>query len=302
MPDLPADPLFEFILERNPKNLIELRQYFDELALGQFNNDLPEIGESIDDVAIATVDGVDITVDVHVPKGKGPFPVVVFSHGGGWATGSSKTHRKLGFRFAEAGLLLINVNYRLVPEHPFPACYDDCVLALNWARKHAGDYGGDVNRLALAGDSAGGLLASSVAVHDQDALQPVKALALIYPALELESYPAAIEAVPEGMPNMTKWTFDGLFPGKYRNSLSDPQISPINAAEKFPPTVLVYSPGDPSVLIGCEALPTKLDAAGITSEIVVLDDMPHGFLQMEELFPESLQTIHRITAFLLKHL
>ena len=302
MSDVSADPLFEFILERNPKNLIELRQYFDELALGQFNNDLPEIGESIDDVVIATVDGVDITVDVHVPKGAGPFPMVVFSHGGGWATGSSKTHRRLGFRFAEAGLLVFNVNYRLVPEHPFPACYDDCKLALDWARKNAGEYGGDVNRLALAGDSAGGLLASSVAVHDENATHPVKALALIYPALELESYPAAIEAVPEGMPNMTKWTFDGLFPEKYRDSLSDPRISPINAAEKFPPTFLIYSPGDPSVIVGCEALPPKLEAAGVTNEILVLDDMPHGFLQMEEMFPEAREGLRKMTDFLLKHL
>ena len=302
MSEVPVDPLFDFILERNPQNLLEMRQYFDELAFGQFNNGLPEIGESVDDVVIATVDGVDITVDVHVPKGEGPFPVVVFSHGGGWSTGSSKTHRKLGFRFAEAGLLVFNVNYRLVPEHPFPAGYDDCRLALDWVRENAKEYGGDVNRLALAGDSAGGLLAAAVAVHDEHATLPVKALALIYPALELESYPATIEATPDGIPNMTKWVFEGLFPEKYRDSLSDPRISPINAADKFPPTLLIYSPGDPSVIEGCEALPPKLEAADIPHEILVLDDLPHGFLQMEEIFPEVLKTIRQMTDFLLKRL
>ena len=302
MSDVPVDPINDYILERHPQNLIDIRQYFEELALAQLNNDLPEIGESIDDVVIATVDGVDITVDVHIPKGEGPFPVVVFTHGGGWSTGSSKTHRKLGFRFAEAGLLVFNVNYRLAPEHPFPAGYNDCRQAVAWVRENAEEYDGDVNRLALAGDSAGGLLAASIAVHDEHAAAPIKALALIYPALELESYPAMIEAFPEGMPSITKWIFEGLLPEKYRASLSDPRLSPINAAEKFPSTVLLYSPGDPSVIEGCEALPPKLEAAGITHETVVLEDLPHGFLQMEEMFPHTRAALQRMTDFLLKQL
>ena len=302
MSNVPVDPLNAFILDRNPQNLIELRQCFAELALGHFNNSLPEIGESVDDVVIATVDGVDITVDVHVPKGEGPFPVVVFSHGGGWSTGSSKTHRKLGFRLAEAGLLTVNVNYRLAPEHPFPSGYDDCRLALDWVRNNAGKYGGNVNRLALAGDSAGGLLAAAVAVHDINANTPIKALALIYPALELESYPAMIRAFPEALPNVTQWVFEGLLPEKYRASLADPRISPLNAAERFPPTVLVYSPEDPSVIVGCEALPPKLETAGIVHETVVLAGMPHGFMQMEEVFPEAKEALNQMTEFLLRQL
>lgn len=302
MSELSVDPINEYVLGRNPQNMVDIRQLFSEMALSQLNNNLPEIGKSVDDVVIASADGVDITVDVHVPKGEGPFPVLVFIHGGGWSSGSSKTHRKLGFRFAAAGLLVFNVNYRLAPEHPYPAGHDDCKLAVAWVRENAEEYGGDVDRLALAGDSAGGLIASSIAVHDEHETAPIKALALIYPALELESYPATIEAFPEGLPNVTKWLFEGFLPEEYRNSLSDPWLSPINAAEKFPSTVMLYSPRDLSVVVGCEALPPKLEAAGITHEAIVLEGLPHGFLQLDEIFPQANPAFTQMTDFLLKQL
>src|SRR5262249_58601271 len=91
------------------------------------NQDLPQIGALHEGVEVRT----NLHADIAVPKGAGPFPVVVYLHGGGWVAGSPKTHRKLGMQFAEAGFLTVNVDYRLAPEHPFPAGFGDRAVATN---------------------------------------------------------------------------------------------------------------------------------------------------------------------------
>src|SRR5215472_11686995 len=88
-------------------------------------------------------------------------PVVVYLHGGGWIGGSPKTHRKLGMQFADAGYLTINVDYRLAPEHPFPAGLEDCIFAVKWAGQNAKRWNGYAARLAVGGDSAGGNLTAA---------------------------------------------------------------------------------------------------------------------------------------------
>jgi acetyl esterase len=121
------------------------------------NQNLPEIGATHDDLEIRP----GLKVDVAVPKGSGPHPVVVYLHGGGWVAGSTKSHRKLAMQFAEAGFLTINVDYRLAPEHPFPAPLDDCIFAVKWASENAHRWNGDASRLAVGGDSAGGNLTAA---------------------------------------------------------------------------------------------------------------------------------------------
>src|SRR5438093_2628274 len=88
-----------------PESVGELRTLLDSF-MPFLNSDLPEVGRVDDDVVVRNVDGVKVTADVIAPKGEGPFPVLVYLHGGGWVAGSSKSHRKLAFRFAEAGFLV----------------------------------------------------------------------------------------------------------------------------------------------------------------------------------------------------
>jgi acetyl esterase len=97
-----------------PTDIPGLRSAMDTFA-PMMNQDLPEIGALHEGVELRS----GLRADVAVPKGNGPFPVVVYLHGGGWVAGSPKTHRKLGMQFAEAGFVTINVDYRLAPEHPF---------------------------------------------------------------------------------------------------------------------------------------------------------------------------------------
>jgi len=104
-------------------------------------------------------------LDVYVPRGKqGPLPVVLYVHGGVFVGCSKETHFFVGHRFANAGFVLFNVNYRLAPRHKFPAALEDVSEALRWVHDNAARFGGDPTRLVLAGESAGANLVTSLAV------------------------------------------------------------------------------------------------------------------------------------------
>jgi len=104
------------------------RRAWEELAV-VYNHDLPAIGGLEENVELRP----GLCADVAVPKGAGPHPVVIYLHGGGWAFGSPASFRKLGMQFAEAGYLTIILDYRLAPEHPFPAALEDSIFAIGWA-------------------------------------------------------------------------------------------------------------------------------------------------------------------------
>ena len=124
----------------------DLEQFCVEMRL---NDDLPVIGAFHENVALRS----GLLADIAVPKGRGPHPVVLFIHGGGWMAGSTRTHRKLAMQFAEQGYLTVNVDYRLAPEHPFPEGFDDCLFAAKWIGENVQPWNGDSSRLAIAGDS-----------------------------------------------------------------------------------------------------------------------------------------------------
>src|SRR5258707_894357 len=134
-----------------PTDVKGLRSAMDTFA-PMMNQNPPEVGAMHEAVEIRP----GLTADVAVPKGNGPHPVLVYLHGGGWVAGSPKTHRKLGMQFAAAGFLTVNVDYRLAPEHPFPAGLDDCIHAVKWAGDNAKRWNGDGSRLGVGGGSAGG--------------------------------------------------------------------------------------------------------------------------------------------------
>lgn len=103
-----------------------------------------------------------LRLDILCPGGPGPHPVLVYFHGGGFAVGSKRTHRAVAAAYASRGYLVCNVDYRLAPQHRFPAAIQDACAAWIWAGKHVGDHGGDRHRMAVAGESAGANLALSV--------------------------------------------------------------------------------------------------------------------------------------------
>ncbi|HEV2170272.1 MAG TPA: alpha/beta hydrolase [Candidatus Binatus sp.] len=259
-----------------PTDVQGLRNAMDTFA-PMMNSNPPEIGALLEAVELRP----GLTADVAVPKGVGPHPVVVYLHGGGWIGGSPKTHRKLGMEFAAAGYLTINVDYRLAPEHPFPAGLEDCIFAVKWAGENAKRWNGDASRLAVGGDSAGGNLTAatvtSLAAESYAGAKPRAAL-LIYGVFD---FPATIK-------RDTDAAIDGMvkaYAGKgYPAILEDPRVSPLRAVKPgaLPPSFIICGTADP-LLPETHSMAEALKRADIRHEVAIFDEMPHGFLQMDVL-------------------
>jgi acetyl esterase len=297
-----ADLLTQMMLQNPPKSPLDMRRMLDGFA-PFMNAELPEVGACHESLPVQE----GVTADVIVPKGAGPHPVLVYLHGGGWVCGSPRTHRKLGYRFAEAGYLVFNVDYRLAPEHGFPAPFEDCLAAVRFAHREAKRFGGDPSRLAVGGDSAGGNLAAAVAAAlAGDPARP-KAALLIYGVYDfglfqgdLPAYASASrEAIALGRELVEMMV--GAYLGAKRSEalLRDPRVSPLFAAEKLPPCHVVVGSAD-DLAPQSEALVKALTAAGVEHEHFVDAGMPHGYAQMEML-PAARPAIDRMVAFLRRH-
>jgi len=234
---------------------------------------LPAIGALHQDVVL----GETLTADIMVPRGRAPFPVVLYLHGGGWAFGSALSFRKVGMTFAERGVLAVLLNYRLAPEHPFPAALDDIATAIHWLGLHAPSYGGEADRLAIGGDSAGGNLALAAAIRGPDALrQRLSALLLLYGVYDLAG---ALERAHQH-PGLVLQVRNYIG----RRPMTDPLVSPRFARfPPLPPCFLLEGGSDPFVGGEAAALAAALTAACIEHELRIVRGMPHGFLQRVDL-------------------
>jgi acetyl esterase len=274
-----ADQLTQMMLQNAPKTPLEMRALLDGVAK-LMNAGLPEVGTF--HAAVPVREGV--STDVIVPRGAGPHPVLVYLHGGGWVCGSPRTHQKLSYRFAEAGYLVFNVDYRLAPEHPFPAPFEDCLAAVRFAHREAARFGGDPARLGVGGDSAGGNLAAAVAAALADDPARPKAALLLYGVFDF-----------------------GMFGDIPLGPAVDPGAAAIGrdmvemmVGAKLPPCHVVVGSAD-ALLPQSEALVKALAAAGVPHEHFVDAGMPHGYAQLEFL-AGARPAIARMVAFLRKHL
>ena len=215
------------------------------------------------------------------------LPVLVFFHGGGWVIGDLDTHDTLCRQLtAGAGISVVAVDYRLAPEHKFPAAADDAWSATTWIVAHAGELGVDASKIAVGGDSAGGNLAAVVALQARDAGRPNIALqVLLYPVTdvgaETQSYQDLADGymlTREGM----RW-FIAHYLGKPQEA-EDWRVSPIRARSfaGVAPALIVTAGYDPLRDEG-DAYAQKLRAAGVNVDHVSFGGMIHGFVPMGKL-------------------
>ena len=252
-----------------------------EVAFQAFNAGSPEIGG----IADRTIPGPagQIPVKVFTPKGNGPFPLLVFLHGGGWVIGSPATHSKLCAELAlGANAVVVSVDYRLAPEHPAPASLDDCVAAIRWAIAHAAELNADGSRFAIGGDSAGGNLTAAACLRLRDEGGPqAKLQLLLYGAYIMDPNTESCVANGEGK----ILTRDAMvwFYGHYLSggaSTDDPYIAPIKGdLHGLPPAHLLVGTLDP-LLDDSRAFAAALKKAGVPATLTIYPDMPHVFMQL----------------------
>lgn len=243
-----------------------------------------------------------IRLRIHTPAGAGPRPIVVNYHGGGWCLGSPEQSRWIAGRIAaQAGAIVVSPTYRLAPEHPYPAAVDDAWAALRWVHTHAAELGGDPERIAVMGDSAGGNLAAVAALHARDAGGPaVRAQILVYPAVEMyERWPS--ETIHANAPLLTSKqmrTFGRLYLGDGYGT-EDWQASPIRAAshESLPPALVLTAGHDPLRDHGFRYVDV-LRAAGVEAEHRDYPDTIHGFAALPGVAPAAHTALRDIVEFL----
>lgn len=196
--DLNHEVLRRSLAEYYPLRFImDLGDFFGSLLIYQFNP--PKVGRYLRDIPYGN-DNEKQKLDVVIPRGKGPFPVMVYIHGGGWLGGNKCHYARICRQFAETGTLVFNINYRLVPEYRFPAQLQDTASAVAWAYKNALKYGGDPDKIFIAGDSAGAHLASwygaalnnpaqhkAAGVDNMIAREKIRGLLLFFGVYDLET-------------------------------------------------------------------------------------------------------------------
>ena len=246
-------------------------------------------------VPMREVAGWRLGADITVPLGEPPFPVLIYLHGGGWVMGAPHTHRRLATELAALGLLVVSVDYRRAPKHRFPAAVQDAEYAVGWAAGHAAEYGGDPSRMIVGGDSAGANLSACV-LTGTDAGRSVAGALLLY---GIYDYHRALPVLAPLLAGQEAHTQLYLPAEDFEAVRGDPRLSPEGHGGGMPPTLVAVGGRDP-LRDESTAFAAHLAEAGVTHELVVLDDAPHAFLQLPT-HPAHDEGLAAIAEFLRRH-
>lgn len=279
-------------------DLAQARRSYQKLQLA-FSPPAPMVG-AVEDFAIAREDGSQMHVRLYRPlaaSAKAVLPLFIHYHGGGWCVGDLESYDAMCREFANGGhCAVLSVDFRLAPEHPFPAAPEDALLAVRWARAEAARLLIDPARLALGGDSAGGTLAIVTALALRDAREaPPLLLSLAYPCVEIGGTRPSRARYGNGY-FLDRETLDWFF-SHYRPDPADWRASPMRAPSLagLPPILLVAARCDPLLDEGA-AFAERIAREGGEIERVVVPGVVHGFLGLGKLFPEAGENLRRMTA------
>lgn len=235
----------------------------------------------------------DIPIRIYTPVAAGgdPLPALIFFHGGGFVIGNLETHDGLCRLLAnEASCRVIAVDYRLAPEHKFPAAIDDAFAATVWIEANAASLGVDANRLAVGGDSAGGGLAASVAQMMQVKGKAKLAFQLLlFPVTHIGGDTISLRDFAENYFLETQtlnWFYDHYVPNA--DDRNDPRASPLLCEDLsgLPPAYVVVAGFDPLHDEGA-AYAEKLRDAGVSVTLDDYPDMVHDFIYLQSVLPQA---------------
>jgi len=312
---MPLDPLVKAFLDQmkavpGPK----MSEAGAEIARATFNalmqmvgpRDVP-VGKTENRAVPGAAGEIPIRVYSPVAAGSEPMPALIYYHGGGFVIGSIESHDGLCRMLAnEGGFRVVSVDYRLAPEHKYPAAFDDAFAALVWVQANAAEIGVDANRIAVGGDSAGGALAAEVAqAAKAKGGLPVAAQMLLFPVVQVGDETNSLREFAIGY-FLEKETLDWFYssylpPGADRN---DPKISPLRAKDLsgLPPAFIMLGGFDPLHDEGMQYA-DKLRAAGVRVQVADYSDMVHCFIYLQAVLPqahEALTAAAKAVAALLK--
>jgi acetyl esterase/lipase len=232
------------------------------------------------DIEFAKVGDVSLTLDAFVPEGPGPFPTCVLVHGGGFVRGDKQTYIKplLG-PLSEARFTWFTINYRLAPEHRWPACAEDVETAVRWVRLHAKEYKVDSSRIALIGESAGGHLVSYVGTRSAKELG-LAAVVPFYAPHDLEFQVKNRNALGESMQALLGLT--ELNDAAWKRLHDASPSAYVHAG--MPPYLLIHGDKDPQVPYAQSTrFHEQMKAAGNSCELITIAEGAHGMGGWEKL-------------------
>jgi acetyl esterase len=236
-------------------------------------------------------DGREIAVRVYTPPtGEGPFPVVVYFHGGGWVACTLETHDPICRALAmEAEVVVVSVDYRLAPEHKFPAGLEDCRVATEWVLAHAAELGGDERRVLVGGDSAGGTMATVVALLLRDkGVTRLTGQILIYPVTAHYDPPTASYLENAEGYGLTRkgmmWFWDHYLNDK--SEANDFRAAPMRVASlRGLPRAFVVTAEYDVLRDEAQAYAKRMAEAGVDVTHVFVEGMNHGFMSSASELP-----------------
>ena len=226
----------------------------------------------------------EIPIRLYYPDGDAPFATLVYFHGGGWVIGDLDTHHGFCHALAKtSGCLVVAVDYRLAPEHRYPAAVEDAYAATTWVAENSELIQADPDRFAVCGDSAGGHLAAVVSLMARDRKGPrIDLQILIYPITDCSFDTPSYEENREGYMlthDLMKWFWNHFI--NIESEADDPYVSPLRA-ESFrdlPPALILTAEYDPLRDEG-DAYAEKLQGAGVNVTLTRYPGMIHAFIRM----------------------
>jgi acetyl esterase len=270
--------------------------------LTRHNVDLPE-GVGVEEaVVLGEVDGLEVPAEIYTPAGSGPFPMMLYMHGGGWCLGKAEYVRKLGMSIAELGHVVVNLDYALAPEHPFPASLQQTIFASRWMVENATEIKGRSGPIAIGGASAGANLAAaaiSVLSADEAGDGDVSFSAALF-LYGIFNFPLLMQEPGSHAGGFAETMYNLAYLGPHwLTKHRDPRVSPALAPnlEAFPPAYLTIGDQD-ALLPQTVDMGKRLAEAGVPTRVSIVPGLNHSFAYIPHKLPDAAAELARMFAWL----